>query len=56
VCRDALPAALAWSAPAARAAGIVPVEGGWVATTSARLPVSFEVQGTNVLNAHFGFS
>lgn len=48
--------ALTWSAPAASAEAIVPVEGGWVATTSAGLPVSFEVQGTNVLNAHFGFS
>lgn len=48
--------ALTWSAPAARAEGIVPVEGGWVATTSVGLPVSFEVQGTNVLNAHFGFN
>src|SRR3954447_26667543 len=48
--------ALVWSAAGARAEGIVPVEGGWVATTSARLPVSFEVQGANVLNAHFGFS
>ena len=48
--------AFIWSAPTARAEAIVPVEGGWVATTSAGLPVSFEVQGTNVLNAHFGFN
>jgi hypothetical protein len=48
--------ALTWSAPAARAEAIVPVEGGWVATTSVGLPVSFEVQGNNVLNAHFGFN
>jgi hypothetical protein len=47
---------LACGAPGARAEDVVPVEGGWVATTSARLPVSFEVQGANVLNAHFGFS
>jgi hypothetical protein len=38
------------------AEGIVPVEGGWVATTSAGLPVSFEVKGSNVLNAHFRFN
>jgi hypothetical protein len=36
--------------------GIVPVEGGWVATTSVGLPVSFEVKEGNVLNAHFGFN
>ena len=47
---------LTWSPPVARAEGIVPVEGGWVATTSVGLPVSFEVQGANVLNAHFGFN
>jgi hypothetical protein len=47
--------ALVGSAPVARAEGIVPVEGGWVATTSAGLPVSFEVKGSDVLNAHFGF-
>lgn len=41
---------------AARADGVVPVEGGWVATTSVGLPVSFEVKGSNVLNAHFGFN
>lgn len=39
----------------ARAEGIVPVEGGWVATTSDGLPVSFEVREGNVLNAHFRF-
>jgi hypothetical protein len=39
----------------AGAESIVPVEGGWVATTSVGLPVSFEVKGGNVLNAHFGF-
>jgi hypothetical protein len=46
---------LAGGAPVARAEGVVPVEGGWVATTSAGLPVSFVVQGGDVLNAHFGF-
>jgi hypothetical protein len=44
------------SASVARAEGIVPVEGGWVATTSAGLPVSFEVKEGNVLDAHFRFS
>lgn len=47
---------LAGGAPGARAEGVVPVEGGWVATTSAGLPVSFVVKDGNVLNAHFGFS
>jgi len=47
--------ALAAGASAARADGIVPVEGGWVATTSAGLPVSFEVREGKVLNAHFRF-
>lgn len=46
---------LAGGASVARAEGVVPVEGGWVATTSAGLPVSFVVQGGNVLDAHFGF-
>jgi hypothetical protein len=47
---------LACGASAAKAEGIVPVEGGWVATTSVGLPVSFEVKEGNVLNAHFGFN
>ena len=34
---------------------VVPIEGPWVGTTSAGLPVSFEVKGSNVLNAHFRF-
>jgi hypothetical protein len=46
---------LACGASVVRAEGIVPVEGGWVATTSAGLPVSFEVKEGNVLNAHFRF-
>lgn len=46
---------LAGCASVVRAEGAPPVEGGWVATTSAGLPVSFVVQGGNVLNAHFGF-
>lgn len=37
-------------------ASVLPVQGGWVATTSAGLPVSFEVKEGNVLNAHFRFS
>jgi hypothetical protein len=48
--------ALACSASVVKAEGIVPVEGGWVATTSAGLPVSFEVKEGNVLNAHFRFN
>jgi hypothetical protein len=47
---------LACSASVVKAEGTVPVEGGWVATTSVGLPVSFEVKEGNVLNAHFGFS
>jgi len=39
-----------------KAASVVPVQGGWVATTSAGLPVSFEVKEGNVLNAHFRFN
>jgi hypothetical protein len=39
----------------ASAAAIVPVEGPWSATTSAGLPVTFEVHGATVYNAHFGF-
>ncbi len=48
--------ALAGDASIVKAEGIVPVEGGWVATTSAGLPVSFEVREGDVLNAHFRFS
>ncbi len=47
---------LASDASVVKAEGIVPVEGGWVATTSAGLPVSFEVKEGNVLNAHFRFN
>jgi hypothetical protein len=43
------------SASTAAAEGVVPVEGPWSATTSAGLPVSFEVHGATVYNAHFGF-
>ena len=48
--------ALACSASVVEAEGIVPVEGGWVATTLVGLPVSFEVKEGNVLNAHFRFN
>lgn len=47
---------LACGASVVEAEGIVPVEGGWVATTSVGLPVSFEVKEGNVLNAHFRFN
>lgn len=47
---------LASGASVVRAEGVMPVEGGWVATTSAGLPVSFEVKEGNVLNAHFRFN
>jgi hypothetical protein len=47
--------ALAGSVAGAKAEGIAPVEGGWVATTSAGLPVSFEVREGSVLNARFRF-
>lgn len=46
---------LACGASVAKAEGVVPVEGGWVGTTSVGLPVSFAVKEGNVLNAHFGF-
>ncbi|HEX6687154.1 MAG TPA: hypothetical protein VF085_00650 [Solirubrobacterales bacterium] len=43
------------TAPVARAEGVVPVEGKWHATTSAGLPISFEVSGDQLLNARFRF-
>jgi hypothetical protein len=46
---------LACAAPLARAEGVVPIEGKWHATTSAGLPLSFEVSGSEVLNARFRF-
>jgi hypothetical protein len=51
----ALMAACAVLTGTAAADTIVPVEGPWSATTSAGLPVSFEVHGAVVYNAHFGF-
>ena len=47
---------LSCGASVAKAEGIVPVEGGWVGSTSVGLPVSFEVKEGSVLNAHFGFN
>lgn len=46
---------LACAAPAARAGDVVPSEGKWHATTSAGLPLSFEVGGSRLLNARFRF-
>jgi hypothetical protein len=46
---------LACTASAAGAEGVVPVEGRWHATTSAGLPISFEVSGGQLLNARFRF-
>jgi hypothetical protein len=45
----------ACTAPIARAEGVVPTEGKWHATTSAGLPISFEVSGGQLLNARFRF-
>lgn len=45
----------ACAALGARAEGVVPVEGKWHATTSAGLPISFEVSGGQLLNARFRF-
>jgi hypothetical protein len=39
----------------AAAEAVVPVEGPWTGTTSVGLPVHFEVEGDNVLDATFGF-
>jgi hypothetical protein len=39
----------------ARADPSVPVEGPWSGVTSIGLPVSFRVEGGNVVDAHFGF-
>jgi hypothetical protein len=46
---------LAGHVSGARAEAIVPVEGPWFATTMAGQPVSFEVVGGNVIDAHFGY-
>lgn len=43
------------SVAAADAEDVVPVEGKWHATTSAGLPISFEVGGGQLLNARFRF-
>lgn len=47
--------AFACAAPATGAEGVVPVEGKWHATTSAGLPIAFEVSGGQLLNARFRF-
>ncbi len=48
--------ALTVGVTSAGAEGVVPIEGTWVGTTSAKLPVSFEVMEGDVRNAHFRFS
>jgi hypothetical protein len=47
---------LATSAGGARADSVAPIEGAWSGVTSLGLPVSFKVEGTNVLDAHFQFN
>src|SRR6476661_2910604 len=42
-------------APAAGADGVVPVEGKWHATTSAGLPIAFEVRGGQVVDVRYRF-
>jgi hypothetical protein len=51
----ALIVAVAAGAPAARADAVVPAEGPWHGTTSAGLPVAFEVSGGQVSNIRFRF-
>ncbi len=51
----ALLVAVSAGAPAARADAVVPVEGPWHATTSAGLPVGFEVSGGQVVNPRWRF-
>jgi hypothetical protein len=51
----ALVLGLAFGGATASAADIVPVTGPWHATTSAGLPISFEVSGDQVANARFRF-
>jgi hypothetical protein len=46
---------LPFGVASARADGVVPVEGNWNATTSAGLPVSFEVREGHVLKIRFKF-
>lgn len=47
--------ALGCGVTVARAEDVVPVEGSWHATTSAGLPVGFEVSGGRVVNPRFRF-
>lgn len=51
----ALVLVLSCGAATAGAEGVVPVEGPWHATTSAGLPISFEVKGNQLVNARFRF-
>jgi hypothetical protein len=46
---------LAFGAASAEAEGVAPVQGKWHATTSAGLPLSFEVSGSQLVNARFRF-
>lgn len=55
ICALVLVLGLGSAAAAAQADGIVPTEGPWHATTSAGLPISFEVSGNQVANARFRF-
>jgi hypothetical protein len=51
----ALLAVVAAGAPAARADAVVPAEGPWHGTTSAGLPVAFEVRAGQVVDIRFRF-
>jgi len=51
----ALGALAALTAASARAETVVPVEGPWTGATSVGLAVNFNVEGGNVVDAHFGF-
>jgi hypothetical protein len=44
---------LATSSAGARAEALVPVEGSWSGVTSVGLPVSFKVEGANVVDARY---
>jgi hypothetical protein len=47
---------LATSAAVARAESVVPVQGPWAGVSSVGLPLSFKVEGANVVDAHFSFN
>ena len=55
VCAFVVVLVLAFGAAAADAEGVAPVQGKWHATTSAGLPLSFEVSGSQLVNARFRF-